>query len=79
MASRTREREAAKIHTPAQMWAKLTKQQRSALDVMGVEEPIGVPYHTLQALIDWWLIVPRASGYVLTHWGIQTRDHGRAL
>jgi hypothetical protein len=76
--SKTRQREAAKVQTPADMWARLNKLQRATLDVMGEEEPVGAPAHVIQALVDWWLVVPRARGHVLTHWGIQTRDHGRA-
>ena len=75
----TRYREASKVQTPAQMWARLTPLQRKTLDVMGEEVPVGAPWSALQSLIDWYLIVERKQGFVLTEWGKQTRDYGRGL
>lgn len=78
MTSRTRRREAVKIDTPQAMWQRLTKHQRAALLVLGEFEPVGIPWATLQGLIDWYLVVERKSGWVLTAFGVQTRDYGRA-
>lgn len=77
MTSRTREREAAKINSPAQMWSRLSTRQRAALLAVTEDGSVAIPNAESVTLTEWWLIRATRSGPALTVWGAQVQQHGR--
>lgn len=75
--SRTREREARKVHTPAQMWARLSARERASLMAVTDDGSVAIPNDIAVSLQSWWLITATRAGPALTAWGRQTQEHGR--
>lgn len=65
------------MQPPAAEWRRLTVLEQRTLDVMGIDEPVAVPWGALRRLAERNLVEPRRSGHVLTARGVAVRDFGR--